>query len=583
MKKILISLLLVLLTVSGCSSKGPQTSFAELENKEFNTLLDQQIIDSVASDDLSINFLFIKPEDYGVTREPYELGFTTEADYAEGMETYKAMIKDLKGFKDKDLTLTQQADRDALIDAYEKALLMEDFYDYEVGTSVLGFSRAFLGNIPAYLEKYEFHDEEDVVYYLNFLETLQASVQESIDFELKRQTNGTGFSQEELDEIISQAISMAEAIVEPDYYLISHFNDKIKVLNLENETVYTEMNKVLINVNFANAYMAVVDGLSEIDAEPMSGLANRPNGKDYYEKLLQSNTGSSRSIKDIEKILKKHKMQNQIVMSSLLKDEAMLESMFNDYVEGPELHFEDGQGLIDFLNKTYTDYFPETKAFNYELRKVDPSMEEASSPAFYFTPQIDYTDQFKQVIFVKGDYDSKNYHTYGHESTPGHMYQFTYFQDLPNHPIRSLVSNGANAEGWANYSEQYIELMVGVGSDQAQFNKAYNQILQIMHIEMDLGINYYGWSYDEFKDYILNNIGLDSDEELKEIYLNFVHNPATYPTYYLSQLYIEDLKVSYFKAKDDTKLDKEFHEAFLSYGSTSFDVIEKGFKKALQK
>ena len=70
---------------------------------------------------------------------------------------------------------------------------------------------------------------------------------------------------------------------------------------------------------------------------------------------------------------------------------------------------------------------------------------------------------------------------------------------------------------------------------------------------------------------------------LDEIYLNFVHNPGAYPTYYLSQLYIEDLKKSYFQFHDDITLDKEFHEAFLKYGSTGFDVIEKGFKKELKK
>lgn len=583
MKKILAIVLVTLLVLSGCSSKPQDKVLVGEENAEFTALLDRLVTDAIAPSDISINFTFINPEKFGVEREPYDLGFTTKEDFEASIPETEVIIEELSAFKDEDLSLVQQIDRDALIDTFERSLTFADYYDYEVGSSVLGFSRAFMGNVPAYLEKYEFHDETDVIGYLNFIETLEASFKAYVDLEIERQSRGTGYSAEELAKIEEQALDLSNSASAADYYLIEHFNEKLDSVEVDNKDEYKACNKKAINENFSNAYKAIAEGFEGVDAPEMTGLANRPDGKDYYLTLLQSNTGSSRDIKEIEALITRHKLTNSVALQAIATTEEQINDYFNSYISGPEGDFEDGRALIDYLNENYQPYFPETGPFNYDLRRVDPSMEAGSSPAFYFTPQIDYTDEFKQVIYSVGDFSMEDYKTFGHESTPGHMYQFTNFLNSKSHPIRNIYTSSANAEGWANYSEQYVDRILIEEKDQVEFNRAYTSIVQILHIEMDIGINYYGWDYEVFTDFAQTNFGISDDETLKDIYLNFVHNPASYPTYYLSQLYIEDLKTKYFQAHDDTTLDKEFHEAFLKYGSTGFDVIEEGFKKALKK
>lgn len=582
MKKILMLALVSLLLLSACSTRGNSGGVSDTDNEKFSELLDGLLADVYDPDNFSINFTFINPDEFGVERDLYNLGFSTKEDVEEGIEESLELIKALNNFKDKDLSYQQQLDRNALVDLLERSVKTSAFYDFEVGTSVLGSSRSLMGNIPAYLEKYEFHDEHDVKAYLNFIDTLEENFVKYVDLEIERQKRDTGYSQVELDEIIEQASNLAKDSKASDYYLIDEFNTKINASSIANKDEYIALNKIAINGNFSDAFNAIAEGLSVIEGPEMTGLANKPNGKEYYEALLQSNTGSSRSIKQIERILVRHKMQNAVITQQFTTSEEELNERFDAYLKGPTLEQTEGKELINYLNANYRSYFPATDNFNYELRKVHPSMEEASSPAFYFSPQIDYTDDYKQVIFVKGDFNSEDYRTYGHESTPGHMYQFTYFLNLPSHPLLKVFTSSANAEGWANYSEQYIDYMLGLDEDQADFNQAYSSIVQILHIEMDIGINYYGWSIDEFKEFVGENFGDMEEEEVLDIYKTFVHNPAAFPTYYLSNLYIQDLKTLYYKDNPDA-IDVDFHKEFLKYGSVGFDVIEKGFEKESKK
>lgn len=586
MKKIIVLLLTTLLLMTACSNKvDGNEGFAAEDNLEFTQYLDSLLIDSLNEDDISINFTFIDPEAFGVQPKPYELGFTTKEEYEESAVELKALIDELKAFKAKDLSIQQQMDRDALVDLFERSYALTDFYDYEVGTSVLGSSRAFMGNVPAYLEKYEFTKERDVEGYLHFIETLEDSFVQYVNLEKERQTRDTGYSQVELDSIIEQAADMAKLASASDYYLIEDFEVKLNATDFPNKDAYMTRNKEAINGSFVRAYEAVANGLSEIEGPEMRGYASMPNGKEYYLALLQSNTGSSRSIKDVEMITARHKMSSMLATQSLLGSDASEgESEYlTTFIDGPDIPYTDGKSLIDYLNLNYLSYFPKTKNFNYELRRVHESMEEGSSPAFYFSPQIDYNDEYKQVIYAKGEFSKADYKTFGHEATPGHMYQFTYFHDLPSHPIMKLYTSSANAEGWANYSEQYVDLMLDLDPNQANFNKAYNGILQALHIEMDLGINYEGWNIEKFGEYLLGNFGIEDLESVEEMYEIFVHNPATYPTYYLSSIYIEELKNVYLKENADWAYDVDFHEAFLKYGSVGFDIIENGFKKASKK
>ena len=569
MKKLITMIILLSLLLVGCSKQ------AELEatNLPFTQYLDQLLIDSLEPTDIAINFSFIDPESFGINPEPYDLGFTTQEEFNEYFDEVKQIIVDLKSYKDEDLNDQQRLDRDALLADFEMSLGSKDFYEFEIGSNVLGFSRAFSGNVPAYLETYDFHNERDVIGYLNFLETLEGSYAQYLELEKNRQKSGRGYGQQELDKIIDQAQESADAMKDPGYFLIDDFKKKIVGLNLSDESYYVEKQQKLMNENMSDAYQLIVDELSSIKAEDTTGLVNKPGGKDYYLYLLQSNTGSSRSIKEIRAFIKKKKAEIMMNLSSIAQTTDSNE-LFKRLQTNEFGSFTDGYELMSFIERELKDDFPEITPVNYELRKVHPSMEKASSPAFYFTPYTDYSPEYLQSIYINGDFDNRLYQTYAHEGMPGHMYQFNYFLELGMHPIRSLYTQSSNAEGWANYVESIAHSYVEEDQTYVQFAKNYNDITQILHIEMDLGVNYDGWSKEKFASFFVENFGNYSEAEITDFYLRFTHNPSVYPTYYLSNLYITDMKEQVMKAKGNAYSEKEFHEVFLRSGSVGFDLIQ---------
>ena len=580
MKKIILSLLMITLLIGACSKEIKQ-EFNQTENKEFIELMDSILIETFDPEDIGINFTFVDPSKYGIEPKPYRLGFVDQDESKESYNLIKDQIKALNLFSINDLTQDQDLDRRILVDALEKSLSLESFYDFNTGNSVLGYQRAFAGSLPAYLETFVFHNAEDVLSYLNFLEYLPEDYGRYVDFEIERQERGTGYGKDEIDKIIVQAQETVTAASADDYFLNEKFLGKIKVLNLSDQEALFIKHKELMKTNMVEAYQVIVDKLSNVNAPDSVGLAQKPNGKEYYEALLKVNSGSSRSIKDVKSFIDRKKADTQNGIQYLLKGQDF-EKMFDAFQNNSYSDFNSDQELMDFLETETPKYFPEIASVNYNINLVDPSMASASSPAFYFTPQVDYQKDLKQSIFVNGDFDNINYPTYAHEGFPGHMYQFNYFLEKGFHPVRQLYTSNGNAEGWANYIESIAHFFINDDKTFVEFANMYNQLVQILHLEMDLGINYDGWSMDQFSEYVGENFGIEDTTVIKDIYVDFAHNPAVYPTYYLSSLYIQDLRDQYEMALGKKYDIKEFHKSFLDFGSASFDIIEPEFKKMIK-
>ena len=528
----------------------------------------------------AINFYFVKPEEYGIKPGMYEIGYQTEEEYKEEIADNKKIIEELKGFKDTTLTAQQQLDKKVIIEYLEHSIELEPYYEYQYGSAAIGYQRNLMSSFSAELETYQFRNKHDVDAYLHLIETFPDIIQKYIDLELKRQESGTGYGKEEIDEIIRVNTETAKQATQSDYYLIDHFSKTINSVDFmtakEKEEAIAK-HKILINDNFARAYQNVIDELGKIDAKPTTGLASKPDGKKYYELILRQETGKNLSIKEINELLDRKEAEVSILLTSLGYDKFMeYAEKYDNRVFG---EFKDGRDLLNAISAKYTDDFPEIETPNYELRKVDASMEESSSPAFYFSPPVDYSPVNPQIIYINGGFKNNLYATYAHEGIPGHMYQFSYFMNLKEmHPIRSLISPSSNAEGWANYTES---LAVKYVSDQtyADFYDMMETFTELFHIKADIGIHYYGWNLPEFRE-LLDTYFVGIDEETAQsIYTMIVHNPATYPTYYLSTIYIKNLKEKAQQELDEKYSDVEFHEAFLSSGSASFNVIEKEIEK----
>ena len=583
MKKLLVSLLLLSVLVTGCTKQVSNTPAKEA-NPKFTEYLDDVLVDLMDPSSYAINFYFVKPEEYGIKPGMYEIGYQTEEEYKEEIADNKKIIEELKGFKDTTLTAQQQLDKKVIIEYLEHSIELEPYYEYLYGSVAIGYQRNLMSSFSAELETYQFRNKHDVDAYLHLIETFPDIIQKYIDLELKRQESGTGYGKEEIDEIIRVNTETAKQATQSDYYLIDHFSKTINSVDFmtakEKEEAIAK-HKILINDNFARAYQNVIDELGKIDAKPTTGLASKPSGKKYYELILRQETGKNLSIKEINELLDRKEAEVRNLITSIGYNKLMeYDEKYYNRVFGD---FKDGRELLSTISSKYIDDFPEIEAPNYELRKVDASMEASSSPAFYFSPPVDYSPDNPQIIYINGNFNNNLYATYAHEGIPGHMYQFSYFMNLKEmHPIRSLISPSSNAEGWANYAENEAVKYVS-DNDYKAFYTAMDTLQNIIMIRADIGIHYDGWNLKAFEDFMNEYYDFSSQPgALLESYVQVAHLPAVFPTYYLSSMHIRDLKLMVQQELDEKYNEKEFHRAFLNVGGASFDIIEEQLKEYIK-
>ena len=553
--------LVIILTIllSGCTT-NPQQPFTEY--------LDELMIEVIDEKDIGINLSFVDAQKFGINPDLYELGFNTPKDYQESHELYKDIIKQLKSYKN--LSGQEAVDRDVLVSYFESYLDDVKYYDFLEGGN-LNYSRSMMTNLPTYLEVYQFRSEADIKAYFHFIETLPTFFQKYLDLELDRQNRGLGYGQEIIDRIVNvlnDTISMSQT---DEYFLLNNFDEKLEKLDFEvDKEALSNRHASLLKNEYTEAHVLLSEGLKKIEADFSKGLARYKNGKDFYEHQLKKNTGLDMSVKEIQKMLKQE--FQSLVFQIGNYSESDFDLLFEDDFY-PD--FDSGEHLLEFLSREMQNDFPKISNINYEVKQVDESMSEASSPAYYFTPHLDSGSKEKQYIFINGPHTPQLYSTYAHEGFPGHMYQFNYFLNLKMHPIRNLLTVGANAEGWANYAEMYA-LKYIVDDSVVELSKINNRLNQIVTSLIDIGIHYEGWLLPDMVDYLIE-LGFANQtaalEDFEDMYIYMVANPAVYPMYYVSSIKIDHLRDEFEGS------DYEFHEAFLNMGSSRFDVIEKYIKK----
>ncbi len=169
-----------------------------------------------------------------------------------------------------------------------------------------------------------------------------------------------------------------------------------------------------------------------------------------------------------------------------------------------------------------------------------------------------------------------------HEAIPGHYTQLVYSNNSPS-IIKSVFGNGAMIEGWAVYGE-IMMLENGYGSDPKSKSTEATPEMWLM---------YYKWNLRAVCNTILD-IGVHSRNMTKEEALTLLTQQAFQQTaeaegkwkrvtltsvqlcsYYTGFKEICDLREEYRKKMGDKFNLKEFHEKFLSYGSSPVKFIRE--------
>jgi len=543
---------------------------AATDSKAFNDFTDDLFAELAPQNTITLHSLVEHPENYGISNYEVTLGSYKTEDL-DATSEYIDLLNKIKEFDRNELSQSQQITFDELVEYFQTELEYSDLYMF---STQLTPTTGIQVNLPIVFAEYSLDNKTDVDNYINLLTQTDRYFGELINFEKLRAQKGMFMEDSIADKVIDQCETFLKNT--DDNYLITTFNERIasiQGLTDKEVTDYKAANENAVSKHVLPAYSLLIEGVKALKGtnKYAGGLSNYPNGAKYYEYLLQSELGWSKSVDELDALLDKYINLSMLQMSTLLaKDSTLLDSA-NSF----SFSLTDPKEILTALTGQIKNDFPDPPAVNYEIKYIDKSLEAYSSPAMYFLPQIDdYTDN--AIYINKSNTDSATlYSTLAHEGYPGHMYQSTYFVSLNPSPIRMLLRPGGYLEGWASYCELYsYTLADSTNSNLNSLMQANYEAILMLYSKVDLGINYYGWTLDATTKF-LTKYGFSDQSIAKEMYESMIAEPCNYPKYSIGCIAFMELKNTAQTELGDKFNVKDFHKFLMDLGPVQFDIVEQ--------
>lgn len=579
--KLLLALSLVFALV-GCQTSDQQASgsndkVTEQTNEEFAAFLDEYVLDIISSDYQSVHMFFEDPSAYGIDKQDLEVSW--------GNVEYTAEDKaETQAYKDKLMTFDRNSLDEVQQDCYDYMLYDLDMQlaymdeDLAYYGSMFGPMTGFYTAIPTNLVDYQIRTEQDYLDLITLVNELPAYFEK-----VKAYTD----KQAELILLMinyDSVLEYCQNIVDnkDDSTILTSLLDKAQGLGLAEETVndYQEKMRDAYYQGFIQMYSDIIIYLQDLQASSPNneqGLAYLPAGQEYYELLVKDKTGKDISVEELEALMQDLYTDNMQELMTIAQNDPEIIETFNMYIATGFASYEE---ILSFLNDNMTKNFPDIGEISYEIASIDLLIANSGTAAYFNIPAIDQTTPKQiRVNTQDGALDIGNISTYitlAHEGFPGHMYQFAYnYKNMPNLFLK-VNSNLAFTEGYAVYSSyeamQYLE---DIDEDLLDLYRINEMLSYAVIVLADIGIHYYGYTLEDFSEF-LNNAGLQMDEESYKLqYEQLRDDPAAFIPYYAGYKQIIDLKE---QAQDElgNKFDEvSFNQALLESGNVPFMIVER--------
>ncbi len=561
-------LLLITIFITGCNAKTTDCKADQaFENFTMNLFCQE-----VSSSTIGLHYTLQNPENYGITDCSITYGFA-QTDNTASLAAVENCIAVLKSFPYKRLSPKNQLTYDVLASYLNTAKNGAAYTLYEEPLSPITGVHA---QLPVLLAEYQFHTSEDVETYLKLLETTPDYFNSLIAYEQEKLRNGLFMADSTVDNVLEQCEAFLD--MGNNNYLFSTFEERISALRSISTTKKEEWctrNTELVNNFVYTSYKNLKDALTSLKGSGRNtqGLCYLPKGREYYSYLVTRDTGSSRSVEDME----------LLIQSQIASDFLSIQKMFSDSPEASkaaETSFSmSPESIIEELEKKTRLNFPQPATVNTQIKYIPTALEQYLSPAFYMIPAIDNSSE--NVIYIKQAHNMEKlqlFTTLAHEGYPGHLYQTTYYASTNPDPIRTLLDFGGYIEGWATYAEMCSYSLSPLEKSYAELLQKNNSIILGLYAASDIGIHFNGWSVDDTIQFF-NHYGIEDRDTIKEIYELIISDPANYLKYYVGYVEFLELKKEAIEKEGKNFSQKEFHKTILEIGPAPFDILRKWYFK----
>lgn len=605
-------------------------------DKRFERLTAQLFREEMTVSILNMHYTIADPAAFGIREYEPVLPCYSSGDSERGRERCAALLAQLERLNGKDrknLSPENTYTCRLLQNSLKNDLAMAQFPYYN---EPLSPSSGMQSQLPVLLAEYTFRTKQDVQDYLALLDQIDDYFASLLLFEQEKASEGFLMSPSSLQKVCKQCdtIVTTKELTQETHFLQTTFTERLQALQ-QSKKVFTdeeiasltaENDRLLYHV-VCPAYAALSDGLRKLDTDrntnlsdtdvyhheifqsitPQAessqnsditrstvgsqtylptGLALLPDGKKYYHYLLFSETGSSRSEKELVQMLLAKFQEEQDAIRALAAQSPSLITLLSEKDESSFPLTTPEEMLLDLQNRMQSDFPVSNPLPLVTVKDVVPSLEPYSAPAFYLTtPLGDYDSNVIYINRRNSPQGLELYTTLAHEGFPGHLYQTVCsnrsFEESGRNPVRKLLWYGGYLEGWALYVEflsydYATDLLTQAGQTDlalaAQLEKHTRSLQLCMYSLLDLLIHGEGAGYEQVAE-VLGKFGIDSPQACSAIYTYIAEEPCNYPKYYIGYLEVLKLREAAAAHWGNDYSDKKFHTFYLENGCSDFSSL----------
>lgn len=340
------------------------------------------------------------------------------------------------------------------------------------------------------------------------------------------------------------------------------------------ETVATALNAIV--QFFSDSYKA--------RAPRELGVAQYPQGADYYAYLVRYYTGTNLSPEEIHErgIQWVNQIAERIVdCAKPIGLGADLSEIYAKLREDPRFRVRSSTEAetaylkyVDEIEPKLATFFSELPAVPYAVRRAPPSIERGMTYGFYAMPSA---RNHEGIYYFNGAaldmcFLPERARIY-HELMPGHHLQICIQQACDQPAIFKESLNGAYTEGWAEYASS-LGYEMGLYTDPLEdIGRMTQEMFIAVRLVVDSAIACRGWSLDDARQYMEGHM-LQSRKEIESEILRYATMPGQAIAYGLG------FKAFWqFRGKAERELGKKFdirkfHHALLRNGAMPLNVLE---------
>ncbi len=563
MKKILTIILSILL----CITLVACTNNTVTEKSAFTEFINQEFIDEMESDYLTMHTYLENPKDYGIDETKVEVNLGSRFD-EDTLENNKQAVQEtyekFQEFDRDDLTDEEKDIYDTYQYMIELAIEMnDDKYDYynQLFESASGLHY----QLPSLFSDWQIVDEQDVKDLIILVNDTLDYINSALDYTMIQEEKGLLMIDK--DSVIEYCQGIIDAGM--DSSILTAMEETLTKTGYES---YIEELEEAFEDSFLVAYQNIVDTLNGCDNINEEGYCKFEYGKEYYSLLLEYKVGCHMSVDEIEDFMEE--AYNDHITNIMM----VYYSNPNVYNEEYATNLTSYQEILDLIEENMSKDFPSVGTIDYDIETINEEIASSSGVAAYFEiPALDASTncQIRVNPNLEDISSIDTYKTVAHEGFPGHMYQYAYmYQNVESLYLKTLSTNNAFVEGFAVYAGYYALNYLDIDEDYITMYKENELATYAIIILADIGIHYHGWNEKEFMDYC-SNLGLSLDEETAHNqYLQLQANPSIFESYYVGYEKIADLQEEAQNTLGINYSDLDFHTALLGCGIVSFDVIE---------